>query len=74
MIHYTPLSEYDVFEDDPDSYAKFQILNVEGRSMKVLQMEDGSYQLLQLLSTDPQDYLNNNYSPGTILSIHPEQS
>lgn len=74
MIHYTPLTEYDIYEDDESSYDNYQIVEIEGKSMKVMKTEDGSYQLLQLLSTDPQDYLNSNYSPGTILSNLPEQS
>ncbi|MDY0408205.1 YlzJ-like family protein [Paracerasibacillus soli] len=28
---------------------------------------DGSFQLLQLLSTDPNDFLDQQYNPGTIL-------
>ncbi len=69
MIHYTPLSEHDIYEDDPTSYEKQHIVSLNGKSMKVNQMDDGSYQLVQLLSTDPQDYLDQRYIPGTILSV-----
>ncbi|GAA0448838.1 hypothetical protein GCM10008934_41800 [Virgibacillus salarius] len=31
------------------------------------QKTDGSLEVLQLLSSDPQDFLNENYAPGTIL-------
>lgn len=69
MIHYTPLSEHDIYEDDPKSYENQRIVSVNGRNMKVNQMDDGTIQLVQLMSTDPQDYLDERYIPGNILSV-----
>ncbi|WP_042223719.1 YlzJ-like family protein [Oceanobacillus manasiensis] len=68
MILYTPLSQEEIFPQQEDVTAKRQCVVHQGKSMYVEQKEDGSYQLLQLLSTDPQDYLNDSLSPGTILS------
>lgn len=69
MIIYTPLSETDVFpQQQDDQTSKRHIISHEGKMMYVEQTEDGTYQLLQLMSTDPQDYLNTNYAPGTIIS------
>ncbi|KGX88388.1 YlzJ-like family protein [Pontibacillus litoralis] len=67
MIHYTPLSEHDIFEDDPTQYDQHKIVHVRGKSVKVQQLEDGSYQVVHLLSTNPQHYLDQHCMPGTIL-------
>ncbi|KGP73537.1 YlzJ-like family protein [Pontibacillus yanchengensis] len=69
MIHYTPLSEFDIIEDDPSSYENNKIISLKGRTMKVQKMDDGNFQITQLLSTDPQDYLDTDFIPGTILSL-----
>ncbi|MFC0524197.1 YlzJ-like family protein [Pontibacillus salicampi] len=74
MIHYTPLSEHDIYEDDPTEYEQHKIISLQGTTMKVQQMEDGSFQVLQLLSTDPLDYLNASYTPGMRLDFNDFQS
>ncbi|GAB3794911.1 YlzJ-like family protein [Virgibacillus kimchii] len=68
MILYTPLSQEDVFPTANDAYSNRQFMSYEGKSVYVEQNNDGSYQLLQLMSTDPQDFLNEKFTPGSILS------
>ncbi|CDQ40060.1 MULTISPECIES: YlzJ-like family protein [Virgibacillus] len=67
MILYTPLANEDVFPPANDNSNRLTIA-YEGRHMYCEQKTDGSYEVLQLLSTDPQDFLNEKYQPGTILS------
>lgn len=67
MILYTPLSESDIFPTAENLYTNRQCITYEGRTVFVEKNSSGEYQLVQLLSTDPQDYLNNMYTPGTIL-------
>ncbi|MGY0691615.1 YlzJ-like family protein [Virgibacillus sp. FSP13] len=64
---YTPLSETDIFPISEEEFSNRQCVTYQGRSLYVEQLSDGSYQLLQLLSTDPQDFLDSAYTPGTIL-------
>jgi len=69
MIIYTPLSETDVFPLEQDEQLQNRhFISYEGKMMYVKKTTDGQYQLLQLMSTDPQDYLNAKYTPGSILS------
>ncbi|MEC5422636.1 YlzJ-like family protein [Virgibacillus sp. C22-A2] len=68
MILYTPLSEADIFPQSTDSLTNRQCVTYNGRTMYVEQTSDGSYQLLQLISTDPKDFLDDTYLPGTILN------
>lgn len=65
MILYTPLSLEDIYPQAPEEYSNRQFISHEGRSLYVEQTADGSYQLLQLMSTDPQDFLKKTYTPGT---------
>ncbi len=68
MILYTPLCHTDVFPADETEQNKRQCVQHDGKLLYVEQLDDGSYELLQLLSTDPQDFLKADYVPGNILS------
>ncbi|WP_042144727.1 YlzJ-like family protein [Paucisalibacillus sp. EB02] len=68
MILYTPLSESDIFPTAENVYTNRQCVTYDGRTVFVEKNSNGEYQLVQLLSTDPQDYLNDKYIPGSILS------
>lgn len=68
MILYTPLAESDIFPPSPDDYTNRHCISVDGKLMIAERTEDGAYKMVQLLSTDPQDYLNQNYAPGTTFS------
>lgn len=67
MILYTPLSESEIFPYEEETM-KREFVSHEGRTLYVEHSEDGAYKLIQLMSTDPQDFLNETYMPGTILS------
>lgn len=67
MILYTPLCQTDIFPTNDNDLSKYQFVSYQGKLLYVEEVDKGSYELLQLLSTDPQDFLNANYSPGTIL-------
>lgn len=66
MILYTPLSQGDIFPMNEDGFTKRQCVSYQGKLLYVEEIEKGSYELLQLLSTDPQDFLDTKYSPGNI--------
>ncbi|MFS0672493.1 YlzJ-like family protein [Ornithinibacillus sp. 179-J 7C1 HS] len=68
MILYTPLSDSEVFPTDEIVFRNRQCITYEGKTVYVEKNGNGEYQLVQLLSTDPNDYLNVKYAPGTILS------
>ncbi|WP_217585553.1 YlzJ-like family protein [Lentibacillus saliphilus] len=67
MILYTPLSETDIFPTDEQTLVKRQCMTHQGKMCFVEQKGDGSYEMLQLLSTDPNDFLNGDFQPGTII-------
>lgn len=67
MVLYTPLVESDIF---PATYdIERQFISYEGRTLQVTQLDGGEYQIEQLLSTDPKDFLNHQFNPGNIISL-----
>ncbi|WP_077621913.1 YlzJ-like family protein [Sediminibacillus massiliensis] len=68
MILYTPLRIEDIFTPNPSDYTNRQLISVNGKMVEAEKAEDGSYRIIQLLSTDPQDFLNSSLMPGTIIS------
>ncbi|MFG6148858.1 YlzJ-like family protein [Halobacillus sp. B23F22_1] len=62
-ILYTPLSEYDVF---PQSDAEQSIVyeTVNNKQVKCYDHGNGKKQIIQLMSTDPQDYMDPSFQPG----------
>ena len=66
MILYTPLSENDIFPTSEADFKKRCCISHNGKSLYVEENSDGSYQLLQLLSTDPNDFMDTTYIPGSI--------
>lgn len=67
MILYTPLSDSDIFPPSNEEFLNREYITYEGKMMIADRNENGSYQIVQLLSTDPQDYLNMKFSPGSII-------
>lgn len=69
MIHYTPLSEMEIFPDENqnDTFNNRSCVSYKGKLMHVEKTNDGSYELLQLLSTDPQDFMDEAFTPGSNL-------
>lgn len=64
MVLYTPLSYHEMFPEQMEGY---KYVTYQGRTLYVKETEHGELQLVQLMSTDPQDYLNTSLTPGTIL-------
>jgi len=64
MILYTPLSQAEVFPESGSEFENLHCISHEGRLLIAEQNKNGSYRLVQLLSTDPQDFLDPKYTPG----------
>jgi len=61
MVLYTPLSVHDIY---PQSTEKHKIISYQGKTVLAQETEDKQLQLIQLISTDPQDYLQQSFTPG----------
>jgi hypothetical protein len=65
MILYTPIPLEEIFPEDESEYEKQKWIEVGGRLVKVYDLQNGQYEIQQLLSTNPNDYLNQQFLPGT---------
>lgn len=65
MVLYTPLVESDIFPTSEPDERKF--IAYDGKTLQVTALESGGYQVNQLLSTNPQDFLNESFSPGAVI-------
>jgi hypothetical protein len=68
MILYTMMPQELVFPTDMSVYGKQKIIEVNGMSMVVMENDQKQYEVVRLLSTNPQDYLNSQYCPGQIIN------
>lgn len=64
MVLYTPLSMHEIY---PDETKPYKIISYRGKTVVAEQREDHQFQLVQLLSTDPQDFLEQSFVPGSLL-------
>ncbi|WP_085992361.1 YlzJ-like family protein [Oceanobacillus senegalensis] len=67
MILYTPLSENDIFPPTEDAFSSRQCISCDGKMMIADRNQDGTYQVVQLLSSNPEDFLDQRFLPGSIL-------
>lgn len=67
MTLYTPLSEHDIFPTEQSLFQTRQVLTSNNQMMLVDGLDNGKYRIVQLLSTDPQDYMSPLLTPGDII-------
>ncbi|WP_297989743.1 YlzJ-like family protein [Anoxybacillus sp.] len=65
MILHTVVPEFIVFQTDEAEYKKQRTVYYNGIPLLVQQTETNEYEIVRLLSSDPQHYLT--YGPGTKL-------
>jgi hypothetical protein len=68
MILYTMLPEELVFPVDMNTYGKQRMVQLNGVSVMVSENAQKQYEIVRLLSTDPQHFLNEQYCPGQTLA------
>ncbi|PWA13561.1 hypothetical protein DCC39_01315 [Pueribacillus theae] len=72
MIHYTIMPYEAVFstQEEKSNERIVQLNNVQ----LVVQPKDDKWEIIRLISTDPNDYLNTSYQPGQMISFKPSFS
>ncbi|MDQ0860069.1 MULTISPECIES: YlzJ-like family protein [Bacillaceae] len=69
MILYTSMPEELIFPVQTADFESVSTIEMNGLQMVVRQTEQNQYEIVRLLSTDPQDFLNEQYSPGQKISM-----
>lgn len=69
MTLYTMMPLELVFPVQEQDYPKSLLVFYQGVPLIVEKTDDHYYQVIRVVSTDPQHYLNANFSPGTKISF-----
>jgi hypothetical protein len=67
MILYTFMPEHLIFQSAEEDYLKQKIVYCNGIPLVVKETETQEYEIIRNLSTNPQHFLEQKYSPGTRL-------
>lgn len=72
MIIYTPLPIEAVLNHQEEHQPQYAEINYQGKKVVVESL--GAYQakIVQLISSNPNDYLDSAYTPGKIIHFRPE--
>lgn len=68
MILYTPICPEEIFSNEEEN--KIIQVNYRGRNVCCKQHVDGGYEIVQLNSSNPQDFLDASFSPGAIFYLN----
>ncbi|WP_245902311.1 MULTISPECIES: YlzJ-like family protein [Gracilibacillus] len=66
-MHYTPLSYEDMYPVEVSEHQKYQCITYKNKQCLMEKLDNGDMRLVQLLSTDPNDFLLAEFSPGSII-------
>lgn len=48
---------------------KYQVINYKGKKVMVMIMPNGDAQIVSLLSSNPLDFIDQRFSPGSCISL-----
>ena len=68
---YTPLALEDVLTEKDSQESNFQEIEMEGKKLIVEPVGDYEVKVTKLISSDPNDYLDNRFQPGNIITYLP---
>lgn len=71
MIHYTILPLEAVMDGIEDMAANSIEVTVNGITMQVQPLNATQASIVRIISPNPQDYLNPQYSPGKVITFQP---
>lgn len=71
MILYTMMPQELIFPTDELEFGKQMMIQYDGIPLLVEENIDQSYQVIRILSSDPQHYLDSRCTPGSKISLFP---
>ena len=69
MILYTSMPLELVYPTEDQDYSQQKMITYKGIPMIVSETENRSYQVIRIMSSDPQHYLDTSCHPGSIISF-----
>lgn len=72
MIHYSVIPMEVIFEGYDSFSPEYVDIQQDGFMMQIEPLSGYQARIVRLYSCNPQDYLNEYYAPGTIISYRPQ--
>jgi YlzJ-like protein len=69
MIFYTTMPEELMFPIVEEEYKKQSIVEMNGVQLLVQETESSQYEIVRIMSSDPQHFLDNQYCPGQKITM-----
>ncbi|MDQ0184767.1 YlzJ-like family protein [Cytobacillus sp. FSL R5-0569] len=69
MILYTAMPSEWIYQAESSEYAKQKVVNFEGIPLLVELTSGSEYRVIQVMSTDPNDFMNENIGPGVKITL-----
>jgi len=69
MILYTMMPQELIFPSEQESYQQQKMITYEGIPLLVEQMDPNNVQVVRILSSDPQHFLDERVCPGAKISF-----
>ncbi len=67
MILYTTVPQEVIFPEEAES--KQMVIDIKEGQLMVEQVSNQEFRVVRLISSDPFAYLNDNYTPGKMISL-----
>ncbi|WP_059105220.1 YlzJ-like family protein [Shouchella shacheensis] len=71
MILYTLMPTEQIFPEEENVFESQKVMDCEGGQLVVEQVNGGDFRVVRLISSDPNQFLNPSYAPGTIIQAKP---
>lgn len=69
MTLYTIVPQELIFPYDESQFAKQMNIDIKEGQLVIEAMENQQFRVVRLISSDPMAYLNENYTPGKMISL-----
>lgn len=70
MILYTIMPQELIYKTPDSEFEKQKVVDVNGVSMIVAENSLKEYQIVRVLSTNPNDFLKEQFTPGSKIHLH----
>lgn len=71
MIHYSVIPSDVIFQGMDTFEPAYVEIEYNGIKMQIEPMKDYQARIIRIYSSDPQDYLKEQYTPGTVIAYSP---
>ncbi|MBD8068243.1 YlzJ-like family protein [Bacillus sp. PS06] len=72
MILYSIMPQEYIYPPDEREFQKQRVIEMNGVPILVNELNPGEHYIVQVMSSNPQDYLNEQFTPGSRITFRTE--